>query len=244
MSKTKRTERLRLTKYEAMLIQAVRNDEVNNVLVIGDLHSPFIKENYLYHCMEVYYKYNCNEVVFIGDIIDNHYSSFHPSDPDGYGAGEELERATDSLKDWYKAFPIAKVMLGNHDRIPARKAFDAGISEKWMANYSDVLGVPNWTFQDSYVKDDVKYVHGDGSGHAVARSRKELISIVQGHFHSKAYIDYTVGANFKIFGMQVGCGVNDKAYAMAYGKNHPKSAISCGVVLNNGTLPIIEMMKL
>jgi hypothetical protein len=44
--------------------------------------------------------------------------------------------------------------------------------------------------------------------------------------------------------MQVGCGVDDKSYAMAYGKNHPKSAISCGVVLNDGQLPIIEMMEL
>ena len=220
------------------------NSKINNILVVGDLHSPFIKRGYLNHCIQIYYKYNCNEVVFIGDIIDNHYGSYHPSDPDGYGGGEELKRSIDKLKSWYEAFPIAKVMLGNHDRVPARKAFDAGVSSKWMANYADVLGVHGWEFMDSYIKNGVKYVHGDGSGHAVLRSRKELISIVHGHFHSKAYIDYTVGANFKIFGMQVGCGVDDKSYAMAYGKNHPKSAISCGVVLNNGMLPIIEMMKL
>jgi hypothetical protein len=35
---------------------------------------------------------------FIGDIIDNHYSSYHESDPDGYSAGEELDRAIDMIK--------------------------------------------------------------------------------------------------------------------------------------------------
>ena len=65
------------------------------VLVIGDLHEPFSLDEYLNHCAEVYAKYNCNRVVFIGDVIDSHYSSYHESDPDGMGAGEELEFAID-----------------------------------------------------------------------------------------------------------------------------------------------------
>ena len=42
------------------------------VLVIGDLHEPFCLDGYLEHCQETYAKYNCNRVVFIGDVIDNH----------------------------------------------------------------------------------------------------------------------------------------------------------------------------
>ena len=45
----------------------------SRVLVIGDLHEPFSLDQYLYHCIEVYAKYNCNRVVFIGDVIDSHY---------------------------------------------------------------------------------------------------------------------------------------------------------------------------
>ncbi len=45
------------------------------ILVIGDLHEPFCLDSYLQHCKDVYAKYNCNRVVFIGDVIDNHYSS-------------------------------------------------------------------------------------------------------------------------------------------------------------------------
>jgi hypothetical protein len=49
--------------------------------------------------------YDCVLLFFIGDIIDNHYSSYHESDPDGYSAGEELDRAIDMIKDWYRTFP-------------------------------------------------------------------------------------------------------------------------------------------
>jgi len=67
---------------------------------------------------------------------------------------------------------------------------------------------------------------------------------VQGHLHAQAYIEYSVGARLKIFGFQVGCGVDDNSYAMAYGKHFKKSVISCGVVLNKGTLPILITMNL
>jgi UDP-N-acetylmuramyl pentapeptide synthase len=47
------------------------------VLVIGDLHEPFCLDGYLNHCTNTYKKYKCDTVVFIGDIIDSHFSSFH-----------------------------------------------------------------------------------------------------------------------------------------------------------------------
>ena len=59
------------------------NKEERRILVIGDIHSPFELEGYLQFCKDTYANYNCNQVIFIGDIIDNHASSFHISDPDG-----------------------------------------------------------------------------------------------------------------------------------------------------------------
>jgi len=215
-----------------------------NVLLIGDIHEPFSLDGYREFCWDIYNKYNCNQVIFTGDVIDNHYSSFHTQDPDGYGAGEELNRAIDRLQEWYKLFPFATVTLGNHDRIPARKAMDAGISERWISPYAYVLGVPSWQFVDHIILDDVLYVHGDGASHAAIRAKKDLISVAQGHFHSRAYVEWIVGKKVKLFGVQAPCGIDDKAYAMAYGKNAPKSAIGCTVILDNGRLPIIEMMEL
>ena len=87
------------------------------------------------------------------------------------------------------------------------------------------------------------YIHGEG-GTARTKMKKELHSVVQGHLHTQGYIEWVVGSRFKIFGMQVGCGINKYSYAMAYGKNFPKPFISCAVVLNGGKLPILEPMEL
>ena len=74
--------------------------------------------------------------------------------------------------------------------------------------------------------------------------QQDLISTVQGHYHSESYIKYSVGKRSKLFAMQIGCGVDDKSYAMAYGKYFAKNHINCGVVLENGKLPVIEYMDL
>ena len=213
-----------------------------NVLIIGDLHEPFCLDGYLEHCLETYWKYNCNEVIFIGDIIDNHASSYHETDPDGHNAGKELKLAIQRIQKWYQAFPKATVIIGNHDRIIMRKAYSAGVSKMWIKDYADVLGTPGWTFTESIEIDDVLYIHGEG-GEARARVRRDLQSIVQGHLHTKCYTDWIVGAKFKLFGMQVGCGINHTEYAMAYAKENAKPAIACGVVLN-GKTPINCLMEL
>ena len=62
----------------------------DRILVIGDLHEPLTLKEYLDFCMYIYAVYRCNKVVFIGDVIDNHYSSYHESDPDGLGGSDEL----------------------------------------------------------------------------------------------------------------------------------------------------------
>lgn len=215
----------------------------NRMLIVGDLHAPFTRPDYLGFCQEIYNKYNCNSVMFIGDLIDNHFSSFHETDPDGHSAAEELSRAKRMIADWHKVFPTAKVVLGNHDLIPSRKLFNAGVSSKWIRPISEVLDVPGWKFGEEFIIDGVKYCHGTNRK-ARNRAKDDLISIVQGHYHSEGHITYYVGDNYSIYSMQVGCGVDRSAYAMAYGKNFKKMHINCGVVLENGTLPILEYMKL
>jgi len=70
------------------------------ILVIGDIHAPFVLKGYLDFCKDTYAKYNCNQVIFIGDIIDNHYSSYHEADPDGMGGADELAYAISVIADW------------------------------------------------------------------------------------------------------------------------------------------------
>ena len=209
-----------------------------NILVIGDLHEPFCLDEYLDFCVETYKHYNCTHVIFIGDIIDNHFTSYHEVDPDGLGGGDELSLAISRVGGrWVDAFPVADVAIGNHDRLIARKAMSSGISGRWLKDYNEVLEAPDWDFKDEFVYDNVRYIHGE-NGTARTKIKKDLISTVQGHLHTQGYTEHLVGLNFHIFGMQVGCGIDRKAYAMAYAKAGPKPVIGCGVILNHGTLPI------
>lgn len=214
----------------------------DNILVIGDLHEPFALDGYLEFCKEQYTKFRCNKVIFIGDVIDNHYSSYHETDADGLGGGEELELAIKKIAKWYEAFPKATVIIGNHDRIIMRKAQTSSIPKAWIKNYKEVLETPNWDFVDRKVIGDIQFIHGE-AGEASSKCRADLMSTVQGHLHTKAYTEYFVGANFKIFGSQVGCGIDHDSYAMAYAKRGKKPAIGCMVIIGE-EVPINLMMEL
>jgi len=225
-------ERPRLSGNKLAAFNHITKDE-RRVLVIGDLHCPFELNGYFEFCREIYSKYNCNQVIFIGDIIDSHYSSFHTTDPDGLGGGDELNKAIEDIQKWSKVFPVADVLIGNHDRIVMRRAFDSAIPQAWIKSYNDVLGT-NWNWTERIVYDDVQYVHGEG-GTARTKSKNDMMSTVQGHIHTQAYTEWSVGRKFRVFSMQVGCGLDGSAYAAAYAKNFKKQAIGCGVILGGHT---------
>ena len=215
-----------------------------NVLIIPDLHSPFIKDGYLEFCMEMRDKYNCTEFWFTGDILDNHFASYHETDPDGFGGLAELYQAIPQINRFHEEFPNAYVALGNHDTIPQRKSFTEGVTSKWIKTIDEVLNVPTWTFAPQFIFEgpdgDIQLCHGIARK-ARQRSRKDLISIVQGHYHTESYIEFSQGVNKRIFAMQLGAGVDMNAYALAYAKNGNQIHNNVGILLGRRT-PIIEYM--
>ena len=238
-----RNNRYRLKPNEILALKKMRETKTRNVLVIGDLHEPFCLDGYLQFCIDKYYEYSCTEVVFIGDIIDNHFSSYHETSADGMGGADELEFAIKRIARWRNAFPLATVVIGNHDRIIMRKAQTSAIPSKWIKSYKEVLEVPNWNFVERYEQDDVQYIHGEG-GTARTKCRADMMNTVQGHLHTQAYTEHYVGKKFRVYGTQVGCGINHKAYAMAYAKYGKRPAVGCAVILNNGQTPLNLLMPL
>ena len=213
----------------------------NRILVIGDLHEPFCLDGYLDFCKETYQNFNCNKVVFIGDVIDNHYSSYHESSADGLGGKYELEQAIKKLSKWYKAFPIADVTLGNHDRIIIRKAQTSNIPSKWIKEYRDVLETTKWNFVTDVYYDGVRYVHGDKSGKPRMAAKRDMVSTVSGHYHTDFYVEWLFGKTRAIFALATGCGIDSKSYAMGYMQGGKKEAIGCGVVLGGHTAFNVKM---
>jgi len=240
-----KNNRFRLKPHEILALNKMRGVDVRNVLIIGDLHCPFDLDEYLDWVYEQYETYNCNQTIFIGDIIDNHYSSYHETSADGLGGADELEMAIERLSRYYKKFHKkgTKVIIGNHDRMIMRKSQTSAIPSKWIKSYKDVLEVPNWEFVERYEQDGVQYIHGEG-GTARSKCRADMMNTVQGHLHTQCYTEHYVGKNFRIFGTQVGTGIDFTQYSFAYAKAGKKPAIGCAVVLNNGTLPINLLMPL
>jgi predicted phosphodiesterase len=206
----------------------------SRVGIIGDTHIPFCLPGYLEFCQETFWKWDVDTFVHIGDLLDNHAISFHKPDPDGRSAGGEYESAIDALGPWYRAFPHIKWVTGNHDALPQRKIYDAGLPANMIrGNYYQAP--PGWSNAESFVVDGVLYTHGIGSGgingHRLL-ALKRGVSCVIGHIHMTAGVAYTSAHDGEQrFGLAVGCGIDHKSYGMAYARFFGRPALGCGVVL-------------
>lgn len=209
---------------------------MSRVLVIGDVHEPVAHPGYLRFCQDLRAKYKCNKVVFIGDLADWHAISFHAHHPDAPGPKDEYELALSGIKKWCRAFPEAHVCIGNHDERLIRLAETVNIPAKFLRDYRDIWDTPRWKWVNDVTLDDVYYFHGTGCGGvhpAFNAVQKHLMSVVMGHIHSAAGIKWRANPTRRVFGMDTGCGIDDRAVAFAYGhKNIIRSILSAGVVID------------
>jgi len=218
------------------------------VLVIGDTHIPFEHAGYLKFCREVQKKHNCGTVVHVGDLVDNHSISYHEHDPDLWSPVDEMEESDITLAKWFKAFPEVHLCRGNHDALVDRKAKTIGLPKRCFKPYREIWELPDgWVDDFKFTIDGVIYEHGTGSSGKLAHLNKAInnrASTVIGHSHSFAGISFTASPLDCIFGMNVGCGINAKQLAFAYGKDFPhKPIVSCAVV-ERGINPTIYRMSL
>ena len=127
-----------------------------------------------------------------------------------------------------------------HDALTARKATTAGIPFEALRDYADLWSLPKtWTTHERYETltiDGVDYSHGEtgkgGMYASVKQSRDNFRSRVCGHWHSEAGVWYSVNNTHRVFGMNVGTGIDAKLLQFEYGRNFSrKPVVGCGVVL-------------
>ena len=221
---------------------------MSRVGIIADTHLPYELEGYLEFCEETFDAWGVDTVVHIGDFCDNHSLSFHDSEPTLHNVCGELESALDRAHKWYKAFPECTLILGNHDRIPARQLRKLGMEPSiFLKPMEELLEMPaGWTTAEQVEIDGVLYHHGEtatGVNGFRMDAKNRMQSTVSGHNHSNFGISYTASDRGLVFGMAVGCGVNHKHLAFAYGKHFKnKPIVGCGVVIDG--LPYVERMDL
>lgn len=236
--------RARLTPKEYALISDHRNGK--NTGVIADTHEPFCLKGYREFCYDVFDQFGCGKIIHIGDEIDANAMSYHESDPDGQSAGDEAENAQGRLDLWYKTFPEVDLLIGNHTEMHFRKAKTAGIPKKFIKDYKEAWNAPKgWNWHDQLIIDEVLFEHGTGSTGQMAalnRARDHRMSTVIGHTHSFGGVMYSASERDLIFGLNVGCGIDVKSYAMAYGKKFSKRpTIGCGVIIGSKIALFVPM---
>jgi hypothetical protein len=219
---------------------------VARILAIGDVHEYCSHAGYLSFCRDLYERHQCNGVVFLGDLVDWHSVSFHERHPEAPGPKDEFERTKERVAAWVEAFPRARVCIGNHDERLIRLAETVNIPAQFLKSFKDTWGTGRWDWGYNHVVDDVYYFHGTGCSGihpAYNAMQKMLMSVVMGHCHAAAGIKWRANPSRRIFGMDVGCGIDDKQIAFAYGRHHQiRSMLGAGVILDG--VPYHEIMPI
>lgn len=217
---------------------------MKDTLIIGDTHLPFAHPAYLAFCRDIAEAWGVERVIHIGDVVDCHAVSLHGREPDAPGVLEEWDAARKQVETWAKAFPEVTVITGNHETRIARVAAGVGIPGEFLRSPAELWGVDGWEWVDELVDDSTLFTHGTGCGGldpAANLVRRMGMSVVIGHHHSAGGVSFHANPLRRFWGVNVGCGVDDRAVALRYAQNNSrKSVLGCAVIV--GDTPFFEPM--
>lgn len=221
------------------------------VLHFTDDHLPYEHPKRLDHLKAVADIWQPDRIIHTGDFTDSHSINFHGADPDISNHGREIDEAIRHAQPYYKEFPNLELVMGNHDALIYRRAFDSKLSRRVVRDYNEIFEMPNgWTIHDDYfVLDGVVYVHGEaamGMNGSHKAATFAGMSVVKGHAHSRFDVVYHGTESDLIFGLSGGCGVDRKSLPMRYAakrKITAKPILGCSII-HNGTDPMLFPMDL
>ena len=171
-----------------------------------------------------------------------HSISFHLHSAELPNIKYELDEAKKCILKLRKLFPVPMdILYGNHDLRIQRTAEKANMPDSFFKDLSDILGIEKswkWAWHDKLIltlpnKNKVFFTHHFKSS-ALASSKELGMSLVVGHQHTKANIDFWSSPSCLNFSMIVGCSIDPKHEAFKYAKNFIKRPIiSVGAIINN-----------
>ena len=215
--------------------------------MISDLHAPYQHPDAIKFLAKIKEEYEPDKIINIGDEIDFHAMSFHPSDASLYSAGDELKAAREVIWQLEELFPKMTVIESNHGSLAYRKAKVAGIPKEILRPYKTVLDVKHWEWVPYLEmtlpnKQPCFFIHGISANTRTLMTSK-MMSSVQGHYHEKFEIVYQGNGERLNFGMTVGCLIDDSSMAFHYNKVFAKRPIiGTGMIIDSQ--PILQPMVL
>lgn len=209
---------------------------MSNTLAFGCTHEPVVHPKFLEFCKDLQDEWKCDKTVITGDLADFSAISFHANHPDCPGPKDEFELTYAGIQKWYRAFPTARVCIGNHDARVLRLAESVNIPSKFIRSFSDIFGTPKWIWDYDFDLDGVYYFHGTGNGGmhpAYNVAKKMLKSVVMSHIHKACGVKWIASPDRRVFGLDTGCGIDDRAAQFAYGKHiKQRSILGAGIILD------------
>jgi len=218
------------------------------ILVISDLHCPYQHIDSIAFLSAIKDKYNPDKIINIGDEVDNHAMSFHPSDQSLYSAGDELKAAREVIWELESLFPKMEVMEANHGSMADRKARRSGIPKEVLRPYKEVLDVKHWNWHPKLTitlpNGQACYFHHGKSANSMTFLKDNGINCVQGHFHEKFNIQYHGNGERLIWTIATGCLIDDHSMAFAYNNvNLKRPIIGCSMIIDSQPLLIPLVMN-
>ena len=210
----------------------------NSVLVISDLHIPYHHQDAFDFLKALKKKYKPDMIVNIGDELDHHAISMHEHNPDLMSAGDELKQSKEYIRELEKIFPEMTLVHSNHSSLVYRRALKYGLPKDYLKSYNEFLGVGNgWAWVDDLTvtlsdKSRCFFTHGM-SADVLKVAQQYGMNTVQGHYHTKFSIGYYSNPDALVWGMQVGCLINQKSMAFDYAKNFKsRFIVGCGMIID------------
>ncbi|MGA1047154.1 MAG: metallophosphoesterase [Minisyncoccia bacterium] len=210
----------------------------SSVLVISDLHIPYHHQDAFEFLKALKKKYKPDLIVNIGDELDHHAISMHEHNPDLMSAGDELKQSKEYVRDLEKIFPRMTLVHSNHSSLVYRRALKYGLPKDYLKSYNEFLGVGDgWKWVDDLtvtLSDNSRCFFTHGMSADVLKVAQQYgMNTVQGHYHTKFCIGYYSNPDALVWGMQVGCLINQKSMAFDYAKNFKsRFIVGCGMIID------------
>ena len=208
-----------------------------SVLVISDLHIPYHHKDAFKFLKALKDKYKPDLIVNIGDELDQHAISMHDHNPDLMSAGDELKSSRVYVKELEKIFPKMSIVHSNHSSLVYRRALKYGLPKEYLRSYNEFLGVgKGWQWVDDLritLSDNSRCFFTHGMSATVLQVAMQYgMNTVQGHYHTKFSIGYYSNPDALVWGMQVGCLIDQKSMAFDYAKNFKtRFIVGCGMII-------------
>ena len=193
---------------------------MRNTIFISDTHAPFHHKDTLAFLAAVKSEYDIKIAKHVGDVVDNHFSSFHPIEYGTFSAKEEHNRAKRFVQELHELYPVMTVTLGNHCIMSSRKAKMADIPLDHLKSYNDLYEIKGWKWVDrDYFKVD-KYnnclvVH-QMSRNTLTNAKTHSHHSVQGHHHGTFGLEYFADTEVLRWSMTVSSLIDKDSPAFNY----------------------------